>query len=76
MAGGVGANQLDYAVPPPSEVLHMLGLGLCGQPPRFELNKVQGERQPKQQATATLPFEIVAAAETFSLYGRESIEVR
>eukprot|EP00890_Picochlorum_soloecismus_P002237 jgi/Picsp_1/3013/NSC_01235-R1_endoribonuclease dicer len=54
---------LTLAVPPPSTTLHTLCLGLCGEPPKFELYPVAdsnvqlpaGRYEELWQATATLP---------------------
>jgi hypothetical protein len=56
-------SALTLAVPPPSTTLHTLCLGLCGEPPKFELYPVAdssaqlpaGRYEELWQATATLP---------------------
>jgi len=56
-------STLALAVPPPSTTLHTLCLGLCGEPPKFELYPVSdsnaqlpaGRYEELWQATVTLP---------------------
>lgn len=55
-------SSLTLAVPPPSTTLHTLCLGLCGEPPKFELYpvadsgaKLLAGGHELWQATATLP---------------------
>lgn len=60
---GTTDSALTLAVPPPSTTLHTLCLGLCGEPPKFELYPVAdssarlptGRYEELWQATATLP---------------------
>ena len=69
MAGSVkNDSNLALAVPPPSTTLHTLCLGLCGDPPVFNLHRIEETQKNHHdarydelwQATAVLPDMLVA----------------